>query len=152
MIPNETILKIALNCAKQAALQDEVPVGAVIFHSQTGEIITSAFNQTEKQKNPLAHAELLAIQQACSLLGVKRLNGYSLFVTLEPCAMCAGALSWARLDGVYFGAYDPKTGAICQGACVFEHPQTHHKPIIQGGFNANEYGYLLSHFFKNKRK
>lgn len=152
MILNETILQMAIKCAQQGAFQDEVPVGAVVFHSQTQEIISTAFNQTETQKNPIAHAELLAIQQACHLLNIKRLNGYSLFVTLEPCAMCAGAISLARLDAVYFGAYDPKTGGLCQGAKVFEHPQTHHKPLVFGGFQSDICGSLLSDFFKNKRK
>lgn len=146
------ILKIAYQCAEQAAAQDEVPVGAVVFNSQTGEIISTAFNQTETQKNPLAHAEIVAIQKACAHLNLKRLNGYSLFVTLEPCVMCAGALSLARLDAVYFGAFDPKTGGVCQGSKVFEHAQTHHKPLIQGGFDTDRFGALLTHFFKQKRK
>lgn len=152
MILNKTILETALQCAEQGAKTDEVPVGAVIFHSQTNKIISSAFNKTETQKNPLAHAEILAIQKACFLLDTKRLNGYSLFVTLEPCAMCAGALSLARLDAVYFGAYDPKTGAICQGAKVFEHSQTHHKPKIYGGIKSEKCGLLLTNFFQGKRK
>lgn len=152
MQPNETILKTAYELALQAAKEDEVPVGAIVYHSQTKEIISACYNQTEKQKNPLAHAEILAIQEACKKLNMKRLTGYSLFVTLEPCTMCAGALSWARLDGVFFGAYDPKTGAIEQGCKVFSHSQTHHKPIIQGGFDAEKNGQILTDFFKQKRK
>ena len=152
MQPNETILKTAHELALQAAREDEVPVGAIVYHSQTKEIISTCYNQTEKQKNPLAHAEILAIQKACQKLNVKRLTGYSLFVTLEPCTMCAGALAWARLDGVFFGAFDPKTGAIKQGCKVFTHPQTHHKPIIQGGFDAEKNGQILTDFFKQKRK
>ena len=128
MIPNEMILKTAYKYAEKAFQKDEVPVGAVIYNTCTKEIIACAHNQTEMKKNPLAHAEILAIQKACKKLGVKRLNGYSLFVTLEPCTMCAGALSWARLDNVFFGAFDPKTGGIQQGAKVFTHTQTHHKP------------------------
>ncbi len=152
MKPTETILKTAYEQAQKAFKEDEVPVGAVIYNSNTGEIISTAYNETEKTKNPLAHAEILAIQKACETLNTKRLNGYSLFVTLEPCVMCAGAISHARLDAVYFGAFDPKTGAILQGAEVFKHSQTHHKPIVQGGINADENGKLLTDFFKAKRK
>ena len=151
MKPNETILQIAHEQAQKAFKEDEVPVGAVVYHSETYEIIYTAYNETEQTKNPLAHAEILAIQRACEKLKVKRLTGYSLFVTLEPCVMCAGALSLARLDAIYFGAFDPKTGAILQGAEVFKHKQTHHKPVIQGGINADENGKLLTDFFKAKR-
>lgn len=152
MKPNETILNTAYKQALKAYQEDEVPVGAVIYNSKTKEIIATTHNQTEKLKNPLAHAETLAIQEACNFLNTKRLNGYSLFVTLEPCVMCAGALSLSRLDAIYFGAFDPKTGGICQGAEVFTHKQTHHKPIIQGGFEAQKNGKLLTDFFKEKRK
>ncbi|MBQ8250515.1 MAG: nucleoside deaminase [Alphaproteobacteria bacterium] len=152
MKPNETILKTAYVQAQKAFKEDEVPVGAVIYNSNTGEIISTAYNETEKTKNPLAHAEILAIQKACETLNTKRLNGYSLFVTLEPCVMCAGAISLARLDAVYFGAFDPKTGAVLQGAEVFKHTQTHHKPIVLGGLNADENGKILTDFFKAKRK
>ena len=148
---NEDIFKTAFSCAKQAFDSDEVPVGAVIFNTNTGEIITSTHNQTEQDNNPLSHAEILAIHQACQKLKTKRLTGYSLFVTLEPCVMCAGAIAWARLDNLYFGAYDPKTGAIEQGASVFTHPQTHHKINITGGIHAKECGQLLTDFFKSKR-
>lgn len=152
MKPNETILKKAHKAALTAMQKDEVPVGAVIYHSKTKEIIACAYNQTEHKKNPLAHAEILAIQKACKKLNVKRLNGYSIFVTLEPCVMCAGAISWARLDNVFFGAFDPKTGGICQGAKVFTHTQTHHKPFCQGGFDETQNSQILTNFFKQKRK
>ena len=148
---NDKILQIALESAQKAYACDEVPVSAVIFDSATKKVICSAFNQTETLKNPTAHAELLAIQKACHILNEKRLNGYSIFVTLEPCAMCAGAIAWARLDSLYFGAYDPKSGAIQQGACVFNHPQTHHKISVFGGYNADIFGQLLTSFFKSKR-
>ncbi len=145
------ILEKAIEWARLAAAADEVPVGAVVFDSKTHEIIATANNRTERDKDPTAHAELLAIQEACRKLNVKRLVGYSLFVTLEPCAMCAGAISWARLDAVYFGAFDPKTGAIEQGCQTFTHPQTHHKPIVSGGHEAETCGRLLTDFFKTKR-
>ena len=151
MTPNETILKIAYQYALKAFQKDEVPVGAVIYHTKTKKIIACAHNQTEVKKNPLAHAEILVIQKACKKLKVKRLNGYSLFVTLEPCVMCAGAISWARLDNVFFGAFDQKTGAVLQGASVFSHSQTHHKPNFQGGFDEEKNSQILTQFFKQKR-
>ena len=148
---NEAIFETAYALAKQAAEADEVPVAAVIFNTKTGEIIASARNKTEELKSPLAHAEMICIREACLKLNAKRLNGYSLFVTLEPCAMCAGAISWARLDHLYFGAYDPKTGAVNQGPQVFNHPQTHHKICVKGGIHADMCGALLTTFFKDKR-
>jgi len=149
---NELIFKTAYQLAVEAAQADEVPVGAVIFNTKTGDIIASARNRTEEMNSPLAHAELLCIQEACTQLKAKRLTGYSLFVTLEPCAMCAGAIAWARLDSLYFGAYDPKTGAVCQGPEVFTHPQTHHKIRVESGLHAEECGALLTSFFQSKRK
>ncbi len=146
------ILKTAFKEAQIAFEQDEVPVGAVLFHSETKQIIAAHHNQTEQQKNPLAHAEILVIREASKKLGLKRLPGYSVFVTLEPCAMCAGALSLARVDAVYFGAFDPKSGAVCQGCQTFEHPQTHHKPFCQGGFEEKKCADLLKKFFKQKRE
>ena len=149
---NETIFRAAYEEALAAFRADEVPVGAVLFNTQTKEIITTARNRTEADRNPLAHAEVLCIQEACRKLGAKRLPGYSLFVTLEPCTMCAGAIAWARLDHLYFGAYDPKTGAVCQGPSVFTHPQTHHKINVTGGIHADECGALMTRFFQEKRK
>ncbi len=149
---NDKILQKALIYAYKAAQKDEVPVGAVIFNSKTNEIIACAHNQTENHQLPFAHAEIIAIKKACKKLKVKRLDGYSLFVTLEPCVMCAGAISWAHLDALYFGACDAKTGAINQGTCVFNHMQTHHKPQIFSGFEAEKCGQILSCFFKNKRQ
>ncbi len=146
------IIERAFQLAQQASRADEVPVSAIIFDTQTFQPIAEAFNQTETLKNPLAHAEILAIEQACRTTNLKRLTGYSVFVSLEPCAMCAGALSWARVDCIYFGAYDPKTGAIRQGAQIYTHSQTHHKPQIIGGIEAERFGELLTHFFQHKRK
>ena len=149
---NETIFKKAYQLATEAFMADEVPVGAVIFKTQTGEIIAKARNRVEELKNPLAHAEMLCISKALKKTGEKRLNGYSLFVTLEPCMMCAGAIAAVRLDNLFFGAYDPKSGAVCQGAQVYTHPQTHHKIKVTGGIHEVECGDLLKSFFKNKRK
>lgn len=149
---NEAIFKTAFSLAEEAFRADEIPVGAVIFESKTHQIIATARNETEERKNPLAHAEMLVLDAAFTRLRQKRLNGCSVFVTLEPCALCAAALSLARVDHVYFGAFDPKTGGICQGCRTFEQPQTHHKPAVTGGIHADVCGSLLTLFFKNKRK
>ena len=146
----EKIKNKAFCLALQAFKADEVPVGAVIFNSKTGEIIAKAHNQTEQKKDVLAHAEMLAIRQASKKLGRKFLDGFSMYVTLEPCVMCAGAINWARLDAIYYGATDPKTGAIRQGAKVFTHSQTHHKPKSRL-VSCPECGEIMSRFFKAKR-
>ena len=146
----EKIKNKAFALALQAFKSDEVPVGAVIFNSQSGEIIAKAHNQTEQKKDVLAHAEILAIRSASRKLGRKFLDGYSMYVTLEPCVMCAGAVSWARLDAVYYGATDPKTGALRQGAKVFHRSQTHHKPKSKL-IPCPECGKIMSRFFKSKR-
>ena len=148
---NEMIFKRAYALAKKAFKADEVPVGAVIFDTKTREIIATARNQTERLKSPLAHAEMICIRRALKKTGKKRLVGYSLFVTLEPCTMCAGAFAAVRLDSLYFGAYDKKSGAVCQGAQVFTHPQTHHKIKVIGGIRDIECGNLMTAFFKSKR-
>ena len=134
---DEKILKKAFRLAQKAAEKQEVPVGAVIFDTQTRQIIASAYNQTEKLKNPTAHAEIRAIQKACRKLNTKRLNGCS--------------ISNARLDALYFGAFDQKSGGVCQGARVFEQKQTHHKPQITGGISKDVFGRLLTSFFQQKR-
>ena len=146
----EKIKLLAFKMAQKAFCLDEVPVGAVIFNSKTGEIIAKAHNKTEQKKDVLAHAEMLAIHQASHKLGRKFLDGFSMYVTLEPCVMCAGAISWTRLDAVYYGAADPKTGAVRQGAKVFTRPQTHHKPKNRL-ILAPKCGEIMSHFFKEKR-
>ena len=145
------IILAALSEAYKAFQKDEVPVGAVIFNSKTGEIIAKAHNLVEKQKNPLAHAEIQVIEKALKKINDKFLGGYSIFVTLEPCVMCAGAIAWARLDALYYGATDPKTGAVKHGAKVFSHSQTHHKLNIQLWPHL-ECGALMTQFFKRKRK
>lgn len=145
------IILAALKEAHKAFELDEVPVGAVVFNSQTGEIIAKAHNLVEKKKNPLNHAEIQVIEKSLKKINDKFLDGYSMFVTLEPCVMCAGAIAWARLDGLYYGASDPKTGAIEQGAKVFSHSQTHHKLKVEKWANL-ECGALMTQFFKRKRK
>ncbi len=146
----EKIKKQAFDSALKAFRADEVPVGAVIFDSKTGEIIACNHNQTEQKKDVLAHAEMLAIHSASKKLGRKFLDGYSMYVTLEPCVMCAGAISWARLDAVYYGASDHKTGAIRQGAKVFTRSQTHHKPKSRL-FSSQECSKIMTQFFRAKR-
>ena len=146
----EKIKKVAFQMAEKAFRADEVPVGAVIFNSETGEIIAKAYNKTEQKKDVLTHAEMLAIHMASKKLRHKFLDGYSMYVTLEHCVMCACAIRWARLDALYYGAADPKTGALRQGAKVFQRPQTHHKPKTQL-ISYPECGKIMSRFFKTKR-
>ncbi len=141
----------ALEDAAAAAARDEVPVGAVIVDSNSGDIIARAGNETEQRQDPTAHAEILAIQKACAAKNTQRLQDCDLYVTLEPCPMCAAAISFARLRRVYFGAYDPKGGGVEHGPRVFSHPTCHHKPDVYGGIEEQACGTLLTGFFKEKR-
>ena len=143
---NEDIFKTAFSYAKQAFDSDEVPVGAVIFDTNTYEIITATHNQTEQDKNPLSHAEILAIQGACQKLKTKRLTGYSIFVTLEPCVMCAGAIAWAQVSRVVFGAADEKRGYQRYAPNAL-HPKT----VVEQGLMADEATALMKDFFKQRR-
>lgn len=142
-------MKIALELAQQAALVDEVPVGAVIVHK--GQVIATAHNLTETLTDPTAHAEVLAIRGACRELGQVRLNECDLYVTLEPCAMCAGAISHARLRRVIYGAYDLKGGAVDHGIQFFQSPTCLHRPEIISGIGEVKSGQLLQRFFLEKR-
>lgn len=142
---------LALAEAKAAARASEVPVGAVIVDPGTGHVLTSAGNRVESWADPTAHAEVLAIRAACSILGTPRLAGYDLYVTLEPCALCAAAISFARLRRVYFGAYDPKGGAVDHGPRWFEQPTCLHKPEVIGGINERACGQELQQFFQKLR-
>ncbi len=144
-------MEIALREAKSAVSRDEVPVGAVIVEGNTGKIIAQASNRVEQLHDSTAHAEMLAIRKACAILGQKRLEGCDIYVTLEPCAMCAGAISHARLRRLYFGAMDIKSGAVENGIKFFEHPTCHHAPEIYGGIREIESHQLLTAFFQNKR-
>lgn len=140
----------ALRLAEQANAEDEVPIGCVIV-SPTGDFLTTASNKVEQLGNATAHAEILAIREACEKLGSKFLEGCDLYVTLEPCPMCAGAISLARIRRLYFGAYDPKTGGVEHGPRVFSHPTCHHKPEVYGGIEEEKCGELLKNFFQGKR-
>ncbi len=135
--------------AQKAFDRDEVPVGAVIVHR--GVIIASSSNQVEADHNPLAHAEMLVLQMACRHLRDTRLTDCDLYVTLEPCPMCAYAISLARIRRLYFGAFDPKGGGVEHGPCIFHSTSCHHKPEIYGGISEGESGRLLKQFFLNKR-
>ncbi len=143
-------MDLALQEARAAAARGEVPVGAVIV-SAGGEVIAAAGNRTRELSDPSAHAELLAIRAACKVLGQERLTDFDLYVTLEPCAMCAGAIAAARLRRLYYGAADPKSGGTAHGARVFAHPQAHHAPEIYDGIAAEECAALLKDFFAGRR-
>lgn len=135
--------------ARAAADRGEVPVGAVIAGPQG--VVSQAGNRTRETNDPTAHAEILAIRAACAALGQERLSGYDLYVTLEPCPMCAGAVAAARIRRLYYAAADPKSGGVAQGAQVFAHPQCHHVPEIYDGIGAREAEALLQDFFAQKR-
>lgn len=145
-----SFMNIALNEAKLAAERGEVPVGAVIV-SPDGNVLAQAGNQTRDDKDPTAHAEINAIRSACRALGQDRLTGCDLYVTLEPCSMCATAIAHARIARVYYGASDPKSGGVECGARVFEHPQSHHKPEVYAGIAQHEAENLLKEFFEKLR-
>ncbi len=140
----------ALDEARAAGERGEVPVGAVIV-SPRGQVIAAAGNRTRELNDPTAHAEMLAIRAACAATGSERLTDHALYVTLEPCAMCAGAIAAARIARLYYAAADPKSGGVAQGPRVFSHPQTHHRPEIFDGIGAAEAEALLRHFFRDRR-
>ncbi|MEM8978589.1 MAG: nucleoside deaminase [Pseudomonadota bacterium] len=142
-------MDLALEEARKAAQSGEVPVGAVIV--KEGKVIARACNETRTRPDPTAHAELLAIQRAALVLGQERLEGCDLYVTLEPCAMCAGAIAAARIARVYYGASDPKSGGVEQGARVFEQVQSHHRPEVYSGLCEEEAADLLRAFFAARR-
>jgi tRNA(Arg) A34 adenosine deaminase TadA len=142
-------MEIALEEAKAAADRGEVPVGAVLVHG--GRIIARAGNRTRELADPTAHAEMLAIREACRALAAERLAEADLFVTLEPCAMCAGAISFARIRRLYFGAADDKGGAVVNGPRFFSQPTCHHAPEIYSGFREQEAAGLLRDFFRQRR-
>lgn len=143
-------MALALQEARAAALRGEVPVGAVVV-SADGAVIAQAGNRTREDNDPSAHAEVLAIRQACRELGSERLTGCDLYVTLEPCAMCASLVSQARIARVYYGASDPKSGGVAQGARVFEQAQSHHKPEVYDGIMERDCADILTEFFKSRR-
>lgn len=140
----------ALEEARAAAQRGEVPVGAVVV-SPAGQVVARAGNRTRELNDPTAHAEILALRAACAAAGSERLPGHDLYVTLEPCPMCAAALSNARIARIYYGASDPKSGGVAQGPRIFAHPQCHHVPEVYDGIGAAEAERLLKMFFAERR-
>ncbi|MFD1508087.1 nucleoside deaminase [Lacimonas salitolerans] len=143
-------MQAALDQARAAGDRGEVPVGAVVV-APDGRVVAQAGNRTRELHDPTAHAEVLAIRAACAALGQERLPGHDLYVTLEPCPMCAAAISFARIGRLYFGAGDPKSGGVTHGARVFSHPQCHHAPEVYDGISGAEAEALLKAFFAQRR-
>jgi len=146
-----THMEQALAEAAAAAGRGEVPVGAVLVDGDSGNVLAADGNRTEERHDPTAHAEILVIRQAAEAVGAARLAGCDLYVTLEPCAMCAAAISFARLRRLYFGAYDPKGGAVDHGPRFFAQPTCHHRPEVVGGLDETRCGDLLRDFFAQRR-
>jgi tRNA(adenine34) deaminase len=143
-------MALAIEQARKAAARGEVPVGAVIV-SASGELLASAGNEVEARHDPTAHAELLAIQEAAKRQQSPRLHACDLYVTLEPCPMCAQAISFARIRRVYYGAYDPKGGGVDHGPRLFHQPSCHHRPDVYGGMEEAPCARLLRDFFQERR-
>jgi tRNA(adenine34) deaminase len=143
-------MQIALLEAQSAAVRDEVPVGAVVVDA-AGEIISRAGNRTLELKDPTGHAEIYALREAASRIGSERLHECDIYVTLEPCAMCAAAISFSRIRRVYFGASDEKMGAVENGVRFFHQPTCHHRPEVYSGIGETEAKFLLQSFFKERR-
>ena len=144
-------MRIALDLAQAAAEAGEAPIGAVVIDPATGAVLGAAHNAPIGLHDPTAHAEIRALRQAAEKTGNYRLTGMTLFVTLEPCAMCAGAISHARIGRLVFGADDPKGGAVLHGPRLFEQPTLHWKPRVEGGLLAEESADLLRGFFRARR-
>lgn len=143
------LMEAALGLARQAAVAGEVPVGAIVV--KDGEIIGRGGNRPIAGHDPTAHAEIVALREAAAHLGTDRLIGCDLWVTLEPCAMCAGAIAHARIARLYYGASDPKGGAVAHGPRLFDQPTVHHRPEVYGGICEDEAAELLKNFFVEKR-
>jgi len=143
-------MDLALDEARAAGARGEVPVGAVLV-SPAGEVLARAGNRTRELNDPTAHAEMLVIRAGCAALGQERLGGHLLYVTLEPCPMCAAAISAARIARLVYGAADPKSGGVTVGAKIFSHPQCHHAPEVIDGVGEGESAGLLRDFFAARR-
>jgi len=144
-----SFMDMALDEARAAGERGEVPVGCVLVRD--GEVIARAGNRTLADRDPTAHAEMLAIRQAAATVDSERLEGCDLYVTLEPCAMCAGAVAFARIRRLYYGAADPKGGAVDNGVKFFASPTCHHRPEVYGGMAEAEAGAMLQEFFRERR-
>jgi tRNA(adenine34) deaminase len=150
MTPTPPPMALALAEAEAAAARGEVPVGAVLIDGE-GRVLAAAGNRVEADRDPTAHAEMLVLRAGAARLGARRLSECDLYVTLEPCAMCAAAIGFARLRRLYFGAYDPKGGAVEHGPRLFHQPTTHHLPEIYGGIEERRAAELLRAFFRQRR-
>jgi tRNA(Arg) A34 adenosine deaminase TadA len=146
------LMDIALDAARAAAAQGEAPIGAVVVDPETGAALASAGNAPITEHDPTAHAEIRALRAAALARGNYRLTGLHLYVTLEPCAMCAGAISHARIARLVYGANDPKGGAIVHGPRFFDQPTCHWRPEVEGGVRAEEASALLKAFFRERRR
>jgi tRNA(adenine34) deaminase len=144
-----SFMAMALDEARAAGARGDVPAGCVIVRD--GAVVARAGNRTLADRDPTAHAEIIAIRQAAASLGSERLDGCDLYVTLEPCAMCAGAVAFARIRRLYYGAADPKGGAVDNGVKFFASPTCHHRPEVYGGLAEAEAGALLKDFFRERR-
>ena len=144
-----SFMSLALDEARAAGARGEVPVGCVLVRD--GAVVARAGNRTLADRDPTAHAEIIAIRAAAASLGSERLEGCDLYVTLEPCAMCAGAVAFARIRRIYYGAADPKGGAVDNGVKFFASPSCHHRPEVYGGLAEAEAGALLKEFFRERR-
>jgi cytidine deaminase len=149
MLGFTSYMALALEEARAAAGRGEVPVGAVLVGP--GGVVARAGNRVRELHDPTAHAEMLVIREGCRISGSERLGGHDLYVTLEPCAMCAAAVSGARVARLYYGASDPKSGGVEAGARVFSHAQCHHIPEVYEGIGARESAALLRDFFAGRR-
>ena len=149
MFPLPEPMRAALGAARDAAARGEVPVGAVVVRE--GQVIAVAANAPRTLHDPTAHAEMLAIREAAALIRNERLDGCDLWVTLEPCAMCAGAIAHARIARLYYGADDPKGGGVAHGPRVFAQPTVHHRPEVYSGIGEDEAATLLRDFFAARR-
>ena len=144
-------MRAALEEAQAASQREEVPIGAVLVDTATGAIVARAGNRTLEHCDPSSHAEMQVIRQACAELGAQRLPGHDLYVTIEPCPMCAAAISFARIDRVIFGASDPKSGGLTTPVNMYGHTQLHHKPEVVAGVLAEVCGQIMKDFFARKR-
>ena len=149
VLASQSFMDLALDEARKAEAAGEVPIGCVIVND--GDVIARAGNRTLADRDPTAHAEMIAIRRAAAALGSERLGDCDLYVTLEPCAMCAGAISFARIRRLYYGAADPKGGAVDSGVRFFSSPNCHHRPEVYGGVGETEAALLLRGFFAARR-
>lgn len=143
-------MQAALEEANVAFLKDEVPIGAVVVYD--GQIIGRGRNMTREKNDPTLHAEIVAIRQACEVMGAQRIPECDLYVTLEPCTMCAGAISFARINTLYVGAQDAKGGGVLNGVCFYDQPTCHHRPAVEHSILVDECSAILKRFFKEKRE